>query len=284
MNYDTRTLISQALTAGIPFVFINHFDNARFSLPRTRKCIEHAAAIGVVSGCSVPDDLRSRCVNLSDAIDTEFFAPEKARPSRPAAGPIILLPARVQAGKGHRDLIEAMRIVKTRRGDLVLCFVGAVEHDSKALHAELCGLVSSVGLNGQTLWLGERSAEEMRDLYATSTVVVLPSYSEGLPRVLLEAQAMGKPVVAYNCGGMGEALLPNVTGFLVKRGSVEGLADKISFLLENEAERLLIGERGREFVCQHFSISSLVQRHETFYLSALSGRHPNRRAFLPNGH
>jgi len=270
MNYDTGSLISRAVTAGIPFVFINHFDNTRFSRPQTRRWVEDAAAIGVVSGCNLPEDLQSRCVNLSDAIDTEFFAPEKARPSRLAAGPMILLPARVQAGKGHRDLIEAMRIVKARRRDVVLCFAGAVEGDSKALHGELCGLVSTIGLSGQTLWLGERTAEEMRDLYAASSIVVLPSHSEGLGRVLLEAQSMGKPVVAYNCGGMSEALLPNETGLLVKKGDVEGLADKISFLLENVAEGQRMGARGREFVSRRFSICALIQRHEALYLSALS--------------
>jgi len=95
LSYDTGALISSAVTARIPFVFINHFGNARFSLPRTRKCIEHAAGIGVVSGRDLPEDLQGRCVNLSDAIDTEFFSPEKARPSRLAAGPVVLLPAPV---------------------------------------------------------------------------------------------------------------------------------------------------------------------------------------------
>ncbi len=279
LTYDTGALILRARKARVPFVLINHFNNARWSLPRTRKCIAHAAAIGGVSAHGVSDNLRNRYVNLSDAVDTEFFAPEKARPKQPPARPIVLLPGRIQAGKGHHDLMEAARILFARKVNFVLCFAGAV--DSEPLHQELRRSAAAMGLERRILFLGERSAEEIRDWYALSSMVVLPSYSEGLPRVLLEAQAMKRPVLAYDCGGMSEAVLQNETGFLVKTGNVEALADKISFLLENEAERLRIGERGRELVCRHFSFSALVQRHEIFYLRALSGARAKGNGTFP---
>jgi glycosyltransferase involved in cell wall biosynthesis len=125
-------------------------------------------------------------------------------------------------------------------------------------------------MEGRILFLGEKSAEDLRDCYGMSSVVVLPSRSEGLPRVLLEAQAMEKPVVAYNNGGMSAAVLPNESGFLIETGDVKALADKIGFLLQNEAERLRMGRCGREFVSRKFDVAALVHRHEAFYLSALS--------------
>jgi len=268
LTYDTRTLISQALKTETPFVFINHFDNTRLSLPGTQECLAQAAGIGVVSSRGIPDTLGRRCVNLSDAVDTEFFTPDKARPAAPRR-PIVLLPARIQAGKGHHDLIDAARILIARKIDLALYFAGAV--DSEPLHQELRRLSVATGLSDSVLFLGERTAEEIRELYAASDIVVLPSYTEGLPRVLIEAQAMKKPVVAYDSGGVRDAILPNETGILVKTGDVKSLADKISFLIDNEAERLSIGERGRDFVCRQFSSSALVRRHEDFYLRALSG-------------
>ncbi len=274
LNYDSGVLISGALRSRVPFVFINHFDNARFALPLTRKWMAQAAAIGVVSDQDIPDDLRSRCVNLSDSVDTEFFAPAQARPLPPQAHPIVLLAARIQHGKGHHDLIEAARILKARNIDLVVCFAGAV--DSESLHRELRRSVVAMGLEGRVLFPGEMKAEEIRDWYALSSMVVLPSNSEGLGRVLLEAQAMEKPVVAYDCGGIGEAILPNETGFLVKEGDVNALADKIGFLLQDETERLRMGERGREFVSRKFGLPALVQRHEAFYLNALSGAFAKR--------
>jgi glycosyltransferase involved in cell wall biosynthesis len=268
LSYDTGILISRALRTRTPFVFINHFDNARFSLPLTRKWISQAAAIGVVSQHGIPDDLRARCINLSDAVDTEFFTAKKARALPAQAHPVVLLPARIERGKGHHDLLEAARILIERKINLVVCFAGAVE--SQSLHQELCRSVVAMGLEGRVLFPGEMSAEQIRDWYALSSMVVLPSYSEGLGRVLLEAQSMMRPVVAYDSGGTGAAVLPNETGFLVKAGNVIALADKIAFLLQDGAERRRMGERGREFVSGKFGVPALVQRHEAFYISALS--------------
>jgi glycosyltransferase involved in cell wall biosynthesis len=279
LSYDSGALIAQALRAKVPYVFINHFDNARFALPLTRKWIAQAAAIGVVSDQGIPEDLRDRCVNLSDSVDTEFFTSEKARPLPPQAHPVVLLAARIQHGKGHHDLIEAARLLKARNIDFVVCFAGAV--DSESLHGDLRRSVVAMGLEARVLFPGEISAEEMRDWYASSSIVVLPSYSEGLGRVLLEAQAMGKPVVAYDSGGIREAVLAGETGFLVKEGDVSALADKIGLLLQDEAERQRMGERGREFTLRKFGLSALVQRHESFYLNALSGASAEREgAFL----
>ena len=272
LNYDTGALISMALRTGLPFVFINHFDNARFSLSLTRKLIAQAAAIGAVSDQGVPEDLRTRCVNLSDSVDIEFFAPKYAQSLPLTTHPVVLLPARVQYGKGHRDMIEAMQILTERKISLSLCFAGAV--DSDALHRELRAIAVQMGLEKRVIFLGEQTPEKIRDWYAQSCAVALPSYSEGLPRVLLEAQSMKKPVVAYDSGGISQAILPNETGFLIKQGDVRALADKIGILLQNETQRLRMGELGREFVSRKFSLSALVQRHEAFYVKALSVTSP----------
>jgi glycosyltransferase involved in cell wall biosynthesis len=270
MSYDADPIITQALKSKIPFVFINHFDNERLSRLATRKWLDRAAAIGVVSALNIPEGLRGRCFNLSDAVDTDFFNPDKARIRRITADPIVLLPARIVNHKGHKDLIETARILISRKINLALIFIGAV--DSEPLQQELRKLAATAGIEERVLFMGEKSAEEIRDCYAMSSIVALPSYSEGLPRVLLEAQSMEKPFVAYDSGGMREAVLPGETGFLVPTGDVNALADKLAFLLQNESERRRMGQRGREFVSQKFSISSLIKRHEAFYLKALSRR------------
>ena len=154
-----------------------------------------------------------------------------------------------------------------RKIDLAIYFVGAV--DSESLHQELRRLAAKAGIEERVLFLGEKSADEIRNCYAVSSVVVLPSYSEGLPRVLLEAQSMEKPIVAYDSGGIKEAILPGETGFLVPTGDITALADKLALLLQSESERRRIGKRGREFVSHKFSISSLIKRHESFYYKAL---------------
>lgn len=281
LTYDTDALMLRASKEKIPFVLVNHFDNRRLSLPLMRKWAIRAAGIGVVSDQHIPFGLQVHPVNLSDAVDTDFFTPQAARFVGVSDSPIVFLPGRIDLGKGHQDLIEAGRIMLSRNLDFALCFAGAV--DSEGVHRELRRSAAAGGLEGRVLFLGEKSAEEMRDLYGSSSVIVLPSHSEGLGKVLLEAQAMKKPVVAYDSGGMGEAFIPGNTGFLVKRGDVESLADKISFLLQNEAERRRLGEAGREFVEQRFSVPALVRRHEAFYAQALTGATPNAsRGLLDN--
>lgn len=270
LSYDVEALTRTAKKHGIPFVFINHFDNALLSSPMARKAIRNAAAVGTVSNCGIPDGFRGRIVNLSDAVDAEFFSPQKAHPIPTPRGPIILLAARVGVGKGHDDLLKAARILADRKIDFTLCFAGAIE--SASLHQQVQSTARVMGLQERILFLGERQPEEIRDWYAHSTVIVLPSHSEGLGRVLLEAQAMKKPVVAYDCGGVSAALRPDETGFLVKCGQIEDFANKIAVLLQNDAERLRMGALGRDFVTRQFSIASLIQRHEAFYAKALQQR------------
>jgi glycosyltransferase involved in cell wall biosynthesis len=83
---------------------------------------------------------------------------------------------------------------------------------------------------------------------------------------------MEKPVIAYDSGGMPEALLANKTGFLVKTGNHAALAERIKDLLDNPAERFAMGKNGREFVLEQFSVPSLIGRHEQFYSKTLSGQ------------
>jgi len=269
LTYDAERLIRRAKASGIPFVIANHFDNGLFSDPRMRKWLPHAAGVGAVSPKAIPAHLGSRCVNLLDGIDTEFFAPEKARRIPALHRPLILLPALVKESKGQYDLLQAARILASRDVDFEIRFAGAVE--SEPLLRKLKDYASANGLADRIAFLGEIDQLEIRDWYAASTVVVLPTHWEGLGRCLAEAQAMERPVVAYDSGGVAETLLPNETGFLVQTGDVESLANKIGFLLANNAERQRMGIRGREFAVQKFSASALVDRHERFYLRALSG-------------
>ncbi len=143
LSYDTKDLREYAAKACVPFVYINHFDNKRMSLPETQKCIVHAAGIASVSDYGIPPELRERCVNLSDAVDTEFFTPDTPCSPDLSAIPIVLLPARFQDGKGHCDLIQAASILISRNVDVSLCFTGAVDSDS--LHRNVCSAATAAG-------------------------------------------------------------------------------------------------------------------------------------------
>ena len=101
LTYDAGSLIRHANSANIPFVLVSHFDNGIFAEPHVRTWLPRAAGIGSVSGSGLPDHMRSRCVNLSDGIDTEFFSLEQATFQTSPAVPMILLPALIKPGKGQ---------------------------------------------------------------------------------------------------------------------------------------------------------------------------------------
>jgi glycosyltransferase involved in cell wall biosynthesis len=275
LSYDVGTLVSTAARRRIPYVIIHHFDNGRLSSARTRRLVKKAAAVGGVSNRNVPPELMDRYVNLSDAVDPDFFSPSQSTPMTRPEGFVVLLTSRIVAGKGHADLLLAVKCLVKTGANLSVVFAGAVE--SESLMAELEKKASLWGLRDRVLFLGELTSEGLRDWYAGSDVVVLPSSSEGLGRVLLEAQAMGKPVIAYDSGGMPDALVANKTGFLVKTGDHAALGERLKHLIDNPGQRFAMGESGRKFVLKNFSISALIQRHEQLYSRVLS-EHPCKKS------
>ena len=111
---------------------------------------------------------------------------------------------------------------------------------------------------------------ELLKWYRAAAVMAFPTYhDEGLSRVLLESQAMKVPPVSYISGGTPGGIIDGKTGFLVKKGNVSGLARRIEELIRDEGRRKQMGENGRAFIKEQFSLTALGSRHVKFYLSAL---------------
>jgi len=269
ISEDSKQVLQRAILGKIPFVMINHFDNERYKLKGVRKWVPHAAGCGGVSNANVPRYLGSKFVNLSDGIDTEFFRPDKAKPlSLGFSDPFVFMPSRITPRKGHLDVVQATALLRSWGVRAKVVFAGS--EDPAAFGEELKSFIDKLGIQDNVIFVGRLSAPNLRDWYGASTVVVLPSYSEGLPRVLLEAQAMGKPVIAYDTGGVSEAMKDRETGYLVRKGNFRSLADKMRELLSSDNERIEMGRRGENFIANQFSLSGLARRHEDFYLNALS--------------
>jgi len=269
ISKDSRIVLHHLDKEGIPFVVINHFQNTRLKRPFIRRQISKAKAIGGVSAVDVPGFVASQFTNLSDGVDTDFFRAYKAEPiQRNIQKPLIFFPSRISKSKGHLDAVRALGWLFRRGMSATLAFAGCVE--STLFLKELKQLIVAEGLQERVIFAGQLSYEELRNWYATSDLVVFPSHSEGLGRVLLEAQAMERPVVAYSVGGVPEALHNGIGGYLVTKGEVQGLAEKLKELLQDHETRKELGQRGRKFVLSHFSIESIALRHELFYKKALS--------------
>jgi glycosyltransferase involved in cell wall biosynthesis len=268
---DADEVIKEVQKCGVPFCILNHYSNDRLLHLSIRKHAMLADAVAGVNGLSVPRYIRENFTNLSDGIDTSFFRRANARPlASPPRHQIILLPARVVKEKGQMDLVRAVASLHKSGFDCSIAFAGRV--DSSGFVEELRHEIARSGMNDRVYFLGVLNLDELRDWYAASAIMALPTYHhEGLPRVVLEAQAMELPVVAYATGGVADGISTGHTGFLVSTGDIRGLTDRLRVLLSSSALRTSMGTAGREAAEARFSLGALADRHERFYRQVLAG-------------
>jgi len=117
-----------------------------------------------------------------------------------------------------------------------------------------------MGLNGSLRMAGALPSDEVMALYSSARMVVLSSFTEGVPVVLIEAMATGCPVVATSVGGVGELVQDGVTGRLVAPGDPEALADAIEWVLDNPAEAQVMAQRARRLVEREFCQETSAER------------------------
>jgi glycosyltransferase involved in cell wall biosynthesis len=266
---DSAKMIEEAKMRGLPYIFVNHFANSQLNNISVRDQLIDAAAIACISDMGVPWDLRRRFYNVSSGLDLELFDPERAvRPEFETNAPIILYPARIVKEKGQIDLIEACAELRRRGIRTKLVFAGRT--DSVEYGQLLRKYAAEKMLAEDVIFLGELAPEILRDWYGISSILAFPTYNEGLGRIILEAQAMKLPPVGYIIGGTPKALVDGKTGFLVPKGDITALTDRLAYLLTNAAQRKSMGENGRAFVLKNFGLDDLAARHEHLYISTLN--------------
>jgi glycosyltransferase involved in cell wall biosynthesis len=166
----------------------------------------------------------------------------------------VLFVGRLIPRKGLPFLIEAAKDVVKEFNQTVFVIVG-----DGPLKNNLLAHLEKSNLSGNFVFLGDVNESVLPALYNCADVFALPSIQEGQGIALLEAQATGKPVVAFNVGGVKEAMLDNETGLLVKPDSHE-LANAIMKLLSSWSLRDKMGRRGQEFVSGNFSWDICAQK------------------------
>jgi len=175
--------------------------------------------------------------------------------------------ARLFKLKGHDDLFRVVPEMVRRNSRVKFLLVGdgnwreRFEKQARAL-----------GLEKHFIFTGLLRPEEVPHHVGIMDILVHLSLREGLPRALPQALAGGKPVVAYDCDGAREVCLDGRTGFLVRPGDLAGLTDRLTQLIENRPLRERLGESGREFVRENFSVGRMVDQLEALYLKLASAR------------
>jgi glycosyltransferase involved in cell wall biosynthesis len=269
---DASEIIRVARSARIPIGLIHHFSNDRLGGLSLRQQICWVDGVGGASWIGVPNYLRKSFWNLSDAVDTDFYSREQAHaPVRTAAGPILYAPARVTPEKGQLEVLEVASRLKQGGVAPTVIFAGRV--DSPVFQAYLERVAADRGLSDSVRFLGQLSLDEYRDWYCLADVLVLPTrHSEGMPRTLIESQAMKVPPVVYDIGGTSEGLRDRETGFVVRRGDLDAMSASVERLITDRELRRSMGEAGRRFVERAFSLDAFARRHEDFYMSILAGQ------------
>jgi len=165
--------------------------------------------------------------------------------------PVILFAGVLTPLKGIHHLLHAFAKVAQEFPEVRLEIVGRDENSEYA--EELRQKVLRLGLNGRVSFVGEVSQAELADRMRRACVFVLPSLSEGLGRVVVEAMATGTPVIGSHVDGIPEIVQEGLTGFLVPPGDEEALAERLRWVLKHPQEAKAMGHRAREFARSFFS-------------------------------
>lgn len=184
-------------------------------------------------------------------------------------GPLIGVVASVIKDKGADVVLSALPLIRERVPAARLRFVGG-----GPMLGVLAERVDALGLGDTVELVGH--ADDVRPHLADFDLVVLASRREGLPLVLLEAMAMGRPVVATTVGGTPEVVLDGETGLLVPPGDWRALADAIVRVLSDTERARRMGEAGRQVVEERFRLSQMVGRIDSMYSELLAARGPSK--------
>lgn len=186
----------------------------------------------------------------------------------PEGTPIVLLASRLLWDKGIGVFAAAARILKQRGTVCRMVVVGSPDTHNPNAVDELT--MRSWNDEGLVEWWGER--DDMPRVFAMSAIAVLPtSYPEGVPKVLLEAAASGRPMIATDVPGCRDIVLGGINGFVVPQSDPGKLADAIGMLLGDPGLRRRMGQAGRALVEREFSEEKVISETLALYDALLAG-------------
>jgi glycosyltransferase involved in cell wall biosynthesis len=177
-----------------------------------------------------------------------------------AEAPVFLYAGRLADQKRVADLLDAADLLQHVEPSAVTLIAG--DGPLRRALEERAAAFTLLG-SGRVRFLGHR--EDVPSLLAAADALVLPSAYEGLPNVVLEAMAAGKPVIATAAPGTTEAVEAGRTGVLVPVGDVRGLCRAMRDLARNPAERRRLGEAGREVVAERFPVAAMIDAFACLY-------------------
>lgn len=204
------------------------------------------------------------CIILPPYVELSLFWADSDPAILPHSSKIILYAGVLSFRKGVHVLIRAFAQVAPRHPDASLLIIGEGEY-----REEIVRLIQASGVANRIRLIPFVSQKELKQYIDTCTMVVLPSFSEGLGRILLEAMACGRPVIVSAIDAVKELITNGWNGLLVKPGDEQSLAEQIETLLNEPELARKLGANGRQLVQDHYSEAAFVKGYRALIEAAL---------------
>ena len=247
-------LVAERLAAACSHVVLCNSDSLR----------NQALALGVGS----ESKLRLLGSGSSNGVDVERFHPGpgvlRRRLGLPPDAPVVGFVGRLPRDKGLPELIEAFDTILAAKPDAHLLLVGWFDTAEDALGDDLRSRIKKhprIHLTG--------FVDDTAPYYQVMDVMVLPTWREGFPNVVLEAAATGIPVVTTLATGSRDAVVPEVTGLLIPPGYPVAISEAVIQLLRNPELRCRMGKAARAWVLDHYVNGRVLARTVRYYQSLL---------------
>ncbi len=194
-------------------------------------------------------------------VNTDLFSFQEEPEIDQEKGPIVVFASRMLKDKGILELIEAIKILKSRAMKAQFHFWGDIDPlNPSSVTAQELNQWQELSL---IIWHGP--TQQISSVYQKSHLVVLPSYREGLPKTLLEAASCGRAIVTTNVPGCREVVQHGINGLLVPSKEISALADALQELLNDPALRKKMGEESRRIIENHFTEQQIIQQTLRLY-------------------
>ena len=220
-------------------------------------------------GLAPTDKLHLLGEGSSNGVDLERFSPGpsdvRKRLGLPHDAPVVGFVGRLTRDKGLPELIEAFDKILIAEPDARLLLVGWFDASEDALDA---GLRARIEGHPRIHCTG--FVDDTAPYYRAMDLMVLPTWREGFPNVVLEAAATGIPVITTLCTGSRDSVVPEVTGLLIPPGYPEAISEAVLALLRNPVRRRRMGVAAQAWVLEHFVNGRVLRLTAMFYKSLLT--------------
>jgi glycosyltransferase involved in cell wall biosynthesis len=232
---------------------------------------ESVRSEAVALGIAPADKIYLLGEGSSNGVDVHRFSKgpgdARGRLGIPHEAPVVGFVGRLTEDKGIPELIEAFDAILRGQPEARLLLVGWFDAGEDALSANVRAIIASHPRIVCTGFVADTAP-----YYRAMDVMVLPTWREGFPNVVLEAAATGIPVITTLCTGSRDSVVPEVTGLLIPPGYPQAISEAVLKLLSEPARRRNMGKAARAWVCTHYADERVLRLAVSFYKSMLKPR------------